>query len=74
MLFLERIPPNCAYPLPLIFGVEALDSALLMAIILFVVHKKGFRGFVGIAIGGIVGFDIIFLAFISGASMNPRFH
>ncbi len=63
--------PNYAYPLPLIFGVEVLASALLMAIILFVVHKKGLRGFGGIVIGGIVGFDIIFLAFISGASMNP---
>ena len=29
------------------------------------------RGFSGIAIGGIVGLDIFFLAFISGASMNP---
>jgi len=29
------------------------------------------RGFSGIAIGGIVGLDILFLAFISGASMNP---
>ena len=27
--------------------------------------------FGGIAIGGIVGLDIFFLAFISGASMNP---
>jgi aquaporin Z len=63
--------PNYAYPLPLIFGVEVLASALLMSVILFVVHKKGLRGFGGIVIGGIVGFDIIFLAFISGASMNP---
>lgn len=29
------------------------------------------RGFSGIAIGGIVGLDIFFLGFISGASMNP---
>ena len=29
------------------------------------------EGFGGIAIGGIVGLDIFFLAFISGASMNP---
>jgi len=29
------------------------------------------RGLSGIAIGGIVGLDIFFLAFISGASMNP---
>ena len=63
--------PNYSYPLPLIFGVEVLASALLMAVILFVVYKKGLRGFGGIAIGGIVGLDIFFLAFISGASMNP---
>ena len=29
------------------------------------------RGFGAIAIGGIVGLDIFFLASISGASMNP---
>ena len=29
------------------------------------------KGLGGIAIGGIVGLDIFFLAFISGASMNP---
>jgi aquaporin Z len=32
---------------------------------------KGLKGFSGIAIGGIVGLDIFFLSFISGASMNP---
>ena len=69
--FLGANSPNYAYPLPLIFGVEVLASALLMTVILFVVHKKGLKGFGGIVIGGIVGFDIIFLAFISGASMNP---
>jgi aquaporin Z len=42
-----------------------------MAVILVVVYTKGLRGFGGIAIGGIVGLDIFFLAFISGASMNP---
>ena len=36
-----------------------------------VVYTKGLRGFSGIAIGGIVGLDIFFLSFISGASMNP---
>jgi aquaporin Z len=41
-----------------------------MAVILIVVHTKGLKGFSGIAIGGIVGLDIFFLAFISGASMN----
>ena len=69
--FLGANSPNYAYPLPLIFGVEVLASALLMVVILVVVHKKGLRGFGGIAIGGIVGLDIFFLAFISGASMNP---
>ena len=42
-----------------------------MAVIFAVVHTKGLRGFSGIAIGGIVGLDIFFLAFISGVSMNP---
>jgi glycerol uptake facilitator-like aquaporin len=42
-----------------------------MAVIFTVVHTKGLGGFGGIAIGGIVGLDIFFLAFISGASMNP---
>ena len=63
--------PNYAFPLPLIFGVEILASALLMAVILVVVYTKGLKGFSGIVIGGIVGLDIFFLAFISGASMNP---
>ena len=48
-----------------------LASALLMAVILVVVYTKGLRGFGGIVIGGIVGLDIFFLAFVSGASMNP---
>jgi glycerol uptake facilitator-like aquaporin len=63
--------PNYAYPLPLIFGIEILASGLLMAVIFVVVYTKGLRGLSGIAIGGIVGLDIFFLAFISGASMNP---
>jgi aquaporin Z len=63
--------PNYAFPLPLIFGIEVLASALLMVVILVVVYTKGLRGFSGIVIGGMVGLDIFFLAFISGASMNP---
>ena len=63
--------PNYAYPLPLIFGVEVVASGLLMGVILAVVYTKGLRGFSGLVIGGIVGLDIFFLAFISGASMNP---
>jgi glycerol uptake facilitator-like aquaporin len=63
--------PNYAFPLPFIFGVEILASGLLMAVILVVVYTKGLKGFSGIVIGGIVSLDIFFLAFISGASMNP---
>ena len=63
--------PNYSYPLPVVFGIEVLASALLMAVFLVVVYTKGLRGFSGIAIGGMVGLDIFFLAFISGASMNP---
>ncbi len=48
-----------------------LASALLMVVIFVVVYTKGLRSFSGIVIGGIVGLDIFFLAFISGASMNP---
>jgi glycerol uptake facilitator-like aquaporin len=42
-----------------------------MIVILFVVYTKGLKGFSGIAIGGIIGLDIFFFGFISGASMNP---
>jgi aquaporin Z len=57
--------PNYLYPLPLIFGVEVLASGLLMAVIYVVVFTNGLRGFSGIVIGGMVGLDIFFLAFIS---------
>jgi glycerol uptake facilitator-like aquaporin len=63
--------PNYTYPLPLIFGIEILASGLLMSVILVVVYTKGLKGLSGIVIGGIVGLDIFFLSFISGASMNP---
>ena len=63
--------PNYDFSIFLIFPTEVLASALLMAVIFTVVYTKGLRGFSGIAIGGIVGLDIFFLAFISGASMNP---
>jgi aquaporin Z len=63
--------PNYNFPIPVIFGVEVLASGMLMAVILAVVYTKGLKGFSGIVIGGIVGLDILFLSFISGASMNP---
>jgi aquaporin Z len=62
---------NHSYPISVVFGIEVLVSALLLAIILIVVYTKGLRGLSGIAIGGIVGSDIFFLSIISGASMNP---
>jgi aquaporin Z len=70
-VFLGANSQNYADPPPLICGVEVLASALLMAIFLVVVYTKGLRGFGVIAIGGTVGLDIFFLAFISRASMNP---
>ena len=63
--------PNLDYSIFLIFPVEVFASAMLMGVIFYVVYTKGLRGFSGVAIGGIVGLDILFLAFISGASMNP---
>jgi aquaporin Z len=63
--------PNYHFPIPVIIGVEILATALLMAVILAAVHTKGLKGFGGVAIGGIIGLDIFFLSFISGASMNP---
>jgi aquaporin Z len=63
--------PDYSYPLPLVFSIEVLATAMLMAVIYLVVYTKGLQGFGGLAIGGMVGLDIFFLSFISGASMNP---
>jgi glycerol uptake facilitator-like aquaporin len=63
--------PNYNFPIIVIFGIEVAASALLMVVILLVVLTKGLKSFSGIAIGGIVGLDIFFFSFISGASMNP---
>lgn len=63
--------PNYDYSIFLIFPVEVLASVMLMGVIFYVVYTKGLKGFSGVAIGGIVGLDVLFLAFISGASMNP---
>jgi aquaporin Z len=63
--------PDYSYPLPLVFGIEILATSMLMAIIYLVVYTKGLWRLGGLAIGGMVGLDIFFLAFISGASMNP---
>lgn len=37
--------PNYTYPLSLIFGIEVMASALLMAVIYVVVLTKGLKGF-----------------------------
>ncbi len=63
--------PNYVYPIPLIFGIEVLATAFLMGMILTVVHTKGLQGIGWMAIGSVIGLDIFFLSFISGASMNP---
>jgi len=63
--------PNYIFPLPVIFGIEILASALLMVVIYGVVLTKGLKCLSGIAIGGMVGLDIYFFGLISGASMNP---
>ncbi|MDH5463295.1 MAG: aquaporin [Nitrosopumilus sp.] len=63
--------PNHDFSIFLIFPVEVLASAMLMGVIFYVVYTKGLKGFSGVAIGGMVGLDILFLSFISGASMNP---
>ena len=63
--------PNYNFSISVIFTVEVVATALLMAVILVVVYNRGLRGFSGIVIGGIIGLDIFFFSFISGASMNP---
>jgi MIP family channel proteins len=63
--------PDYHFSIALIVGVEILATAFLMAVILVVVHTKGLKGFGSITIGSMVGLDIFFLAFVSGASMNP---
>ena len=63
--------PNYDFSISVIFGIEVLASAFLMAVIYAVVLTKGLKGFSGIAIGGMVGLDIFFFGLISGASMNP---
>jgi len=63
--------PDYHFPIPIIIGTEVLATALLMAVILVVVHTRGLKGIGWAAIGAMIGLDIFFLSFISGASMNP---
>ncbi|HSD05236.1 MAG TPA: aquaporin [Nitrosopumilaceae archaeon] len=63
--------PNYQFSISTIIFVEILATAFLMATILVVVHTKGLKRFGGVIIGSMIGLDIFFLSFISGASMNP---
>ncbi len=63
--------PNYSYSIPEILGIEILASAILISMIFFVVHTKGLKGIGPVAIGSMIFFDIFFLSFVSGASMNP---
>ena len=63
--------PNPVFGAHVTFPIEIIASAMLMGVILYVVYTKGLWGFSGIAIGGIVGLDILIFGNISGASMNP---
>ena len=40
--------PNYSYPIPVIFGIEVMASALLMVVIFAVVHTKGLEDLVGL--------------------------
>lgn len=62
---------NYSYHVGLIFGAEILATFLLVAVILVTIYYKPLNKFSGIAIGGIIGLDVIFFRDISGASMNP---
>lgn len=63
--------PNYDYPIPVIFGIEVLATVILISMILIVVHTKKFKWFGSSAFASTVFFDIFYLSFISGASMNP---
>jgi glycerol uptake facilitator-like aquaporin len=54
-----------------IFRSQRTQPTSYGSVILVIVYTKGLRGYSELVIGGIVGLDIFFLAFISGTSMNP---
>lgn len=63
--------PNYEFPIYAIIGIEVLATAFLVSAILVSVHTKGLRGFGILMFASTIFFDIYFLSFISGASMNP---
>jgi glycerol uptake facilitator-like aquaporin len=54
--------PNYSFPIPVIFGIEVLASALLMAVNLVVVSTRGLNSFSGIATAWISSFWRLYLA------------
>lgn len=66
-----NVPGHGAFAAEAMFGAEVLATAMLMAVILAVVRTRGLGGLGGLAIGGIVGVDILLFSSVSGASMNP---
>lgn len=63
--------PNYSYDIFQILGIEILATTILIAMILLVVHTGGLKRLGSVAIGSMIFFDIFFLSFVSGASMNP---
>lgn len=63
--------PNYSYPFAFFYLIEIVATILLMGVILCVVHNKRLNKLSGLAIGGIIGLDVLFFGEISGASMNP---
>lgn len=64
--------PDLSYGIPVIFGTEVAATVFLMGGILLVLAARGVPAYaVAAAVGGIVALDVLFLAPVSGASMNP---
>jgi len=63
--------PNYSYPFAFYYTIEIIATILLVGVILCVVHYKRLNKFSGLAIGGIIGLDVVLFGEISGASMNP---
>jgi len=63
--------PDYTYPISFFYGIEIISTIFLMAVILVVVHYTRFNKLSGVAIGGIIAFDVYFFGPISGGSMNP---
>ncbi len=64
--------PNYQIDILTIFGAETLATVFLMGGILLAISIRGMRSAaIAAVVGGIVALDVLFMAQISGASMNP---